>query len=241
MRAMRGRVDGVVAMSPDLDGESLLNLPSNLPVVLLCSVSSGNELDSLTIDNCHGARAMVRHLISLGHKRIAIIKGAPRNYDAAERLRGYRLALREAGLKPERALELEGGFTEAGGYAAALQVVEMDSPPTAIFAANDSMAIGALSALRESGVDVPWQMAVAGFDDIPLARYMDPPLTTVRVPICDLGARAIEMLLHGVTNKNRHQHKRARVSTELVIRQSCGGQAVERPPPRMSIAASVAS
>jgi LacI family transcriptional regulator len=234
MRAMRGRVDGVVAMSPDLDGESLLNLPSTLPVVLLCSESPGNELDSLTIDNCRGARAMVKHLIGLGHKRIAIIKGAPRNYDAAERLRGYRLALREAGLKPERALELEGGFTEAGGYAAALQVTAMDSPPTAIFAANDSMAIGALSALRESSVDVPWQIAVVGFDDIPLARYMDPPLTTVRVPICDLGARAVEMLLHGITQKNGHQHRRERVPTELVIRQSCGGQAVERPPPSPS-------
>lgn len=231
MRAMRGRVDGVVAMSPDLDGDSLLNLPSTLPVVLLCSVSRGDELDSLTIDNCRGARAMVKHLISLGHRRIAIIKGAPRNYDADERLRGYRQALKDAGIKSERALELEGGFTEAGGYAAALQLIDMDSPPTAIFAANDSMAIGALSALRESGVQIPEQMAVAGFDDIPLARYMDPPLSTVRVSICDLGARAVEMLLHGVTNKNGHSRKRERVSTELVIRQSCGAQS-ERPPPQ---------
>lgn len=232
MRAMRGRVDGVVAMSPDLDGESLLNLPSTLPVVLLCSVSPGNELDSLTIDNCRGARAMVKHLIGLGHKRIAIIKGATRNYDAAERLRGYRQALRGAGLKPERALELEGGFTEAGGYAAALQVLEMDSRPTAIFAANDSMAIGALSALRESGVQAPEEMAVAGFDDIPLARYMDPPLSSVHVPICELGARAVELLLHGVTHKNDHVRKRERVSTKLVIRRSTGSLPAERPPPK---------
>jgi LacI family transcriptional regulator len=231
MRAMRGRVDGVVAMSPDLDGESLLNLPSTLPVVLLCSVSRGDELDSLTIDNCRGARAMVKHLISLGHKRIAIIKGSTGNYDAAERLRGYRHALKDAGIKSERALELEGGFTEAGGYAAGLQLLELDERPTAIFAANDSMAIGALSALRESGVQVPGQMAVAGFDDIPLARYMDPPLSTVRVSICDLGARAIEMLLHGVSSKNAHPRKREQVSTEVVIRRSCGAQAVERPPP----------
>ena len=231
MRAMRGRVDGVVAMSPDLDGESLLNLPSTLPVVLLCSVSRGDELDSLTIDNCRGARAMVKHLISLGHKRIAIIKGSTGNYDAAERLRGYRQALKDAGLESERSLELEGGFTEAGGYAAALQLLELDSRPTAVFAANDSMAIGALSALRESGVQVPGQMAVAGFDDIPLARYMDPPLSTVRVSICDLGARAVEMLLHGISSKNAHPRKREQVVTEVVIRHSCGAQAVERPPP----------
>src|SRR5687768_8158614 len=232
MRAMRGRVDGVVAMSPDLDAESLLNVPATLPVVLLCSVPRGNAIDSVIIDNCRGARAMVKHLIGLGHKRIAIIKGAPRNYDAAERLRGYRLALRDAGLKPERSLELEGAFTEAGGYAAALQIIELDPRPTAVFAANDSMAIGALSALRESGVQVPEEVAVAGFDDIPLARYMDPPLSSVRVPICDLGARAVEILLHGITHKNDHSRKRERVQTKLVIRQSCGAQTVERPPPQ---------
>jgi len=231
MRAMRGRVDGVVAMSPDLDEESLTNVPSTLPLVLLCSVSRGDALDSLTIDNCRGARAMVKHLISLGHQRVAIIKGAPRNYDAAERLRGYRLGLKDAGIKPERALELEGGFTEAGGYAAALQLLGLAERPTAIFAANDSMAIGALSALRESGVQVPGQMAVAGFDDIPLARYMDPPLSTVRVSICDLGARAVEMLLNGITSKNEHRRKREQVATEVVIRSSCGAQSVERPPP----------
>src|SRR5437763_12065876 len=120
MRAMRGRVDGVVAMSPDLDEESLLNLPSTIPVVLLCSVPRGNEMDSLTIQNSRGARDMVAHLISLGQRRIAIIKGAARNYDAAERLRGYRLALREAGIEADSSLEREGDFTEAAGYAAAI-------------------------------------------------------------------------------------------------------------------------
>ncbi len=231
MRAMRGRVDGVIAMSPDLDADSLLDMPTTIPVVLLCSMSRGHALDTLTIDNCRGAREMVRHLLSLDHRRIAIIKGAPRNYDAAERLRGYRLALREAGISPESSLEPVGGFTEAGGHAAALQLVEIDPRPTAIFAANDAMAIGALSALRESGVRVPEDMAVAGFDDIQLARYMDTPLSTVRVPIFELGARAVKILLHGITHKNGHTRTRERVSTELVIRQSCGAMLAERPPP----------
>ncbi len=232
MRAMRGRVDGAVVMSPDLDAESLLNLPSTIPVVLLCSVSRGNEVDSLTIQNSRGAREMVSDLVAKGHTRIAIIKGSPRNYDAAERLRGYRVALRESGIAPDGALEREGDFTEAGGYAATLELLAMRKRPTAIFAANDSMAIGALSALRESGVRVPEDMAVAGFDDIPLARFMDPPLSSVHVPICELGARAVEMLLHGVTHKNDHARRRERVSTELVIRRSTGGEPAERPPPR---------
>ena len=103
--------------------------------------------------------------------------------------------------------------------------------PTAIFAANDSMAIGALSALRDSGVRVPDDIAVAGFDDIPLARYMDPPLSSVHVPIAELGANAVEMLLHGIMHKGKHAPRRARVSTELVIRRSTGAPYAERPPP----------
>src|SRR2546430_1099781 len=117
MRAMRGRVDGVVAMSPDLDEESLLNLPSTIPVVLLCSVPRGNEIDSLTIQNCRGAKEMAAHLISLGHRRIAIIKGSARNYDAAERLRGYRLGLREGGVGGGVFLPRGGGFSRTGGFA----------------------------------------------------------------------------------------------------------------------------
>src|SRR5689334_12771035 len=230
IRAMRGRVDGVVAMSPDLDADALLNLPSTIPVVLLCSVPQGDEIDSLTIQNCRGAREMVAHLIERGHRRIAIIKGAARNYDAAERLRGYRLALKEAGVERDSALEIDGDFTEAAGYSAALKLHQR---PTAIFAANDSMAIGALSALKESGVAVPEEMAVAGFDDIPLARYMDPPLSSVHVPICELGARAVDLLLHGITHKNDHARRRERVSTQLVIRRSTGAEEApaERPPP----------
>lgn len=231
MRAMRGRVDGVVAMSPGLDKESLSNIPASLPVVLLCSGTSG-PTHSLNIDNCNGARAMVRHLIAAGHSSVAIIKGAAGNYDAAERMRGYRLALREAGIQPRPALERDGHFTETGGYSAALQLLQAMPRPTAIFAANDSMAIGALSAIRESGLDVPGDIAVAGFDDIPLARYVDPPLSTVRVSICDLGARAITMLLSSIAEKkNGHSRMRGRVSTELRIRDSCGAVSSERPPP----------
>jgi LacI family transcriptional regulator len=148
-------------------------------------------------------------------------------------LRGYRLALREAGVERDSSLELDGDFTEAAGYSAALKLLDLQYRPTAIFAANDSMAIGALSALKESGVAVPEEMAVAGFDDIPLARYMDPPLSSVHVPICELGARAVDLLLHGITHKNDHARRRERVSTQLVIRRSTGAEEApaERPPP----------
>src|SRR5204862_1994289 len=162
-----------------------------------------------------------------------IIKGSARNYDAAERLRGYRMALREGGIAPDPLLERDGDFTEAAGYSAALKLLALRNRPTAIFAANDSMAIGALSALRQSGVRIPDDMAVAGFDDIPLARYMDPPLSSVHVPIRELGARAVELLLHGITHKNDHARRRERVSTKLVIRRSTGCDRAERPPPSL--------
>jgi LacI family transcriptional regulator len=130
--------------------------------------------------------------------------------------------LREAGLQPNGDLERCGGFTEAGGYAAAVELLAVTPSPTAIFAANDSMAIGVLSALRDAGRRIPEDIAVAGFDDIPLARYMDPPLSSVRVPISSLGRRAVEMLLKGVSERNAHIRAHRRVQTELVIRQSCG-------------------
>ena len=231
MRAMRGRVDGVLLMSPDIDEESLDKMPPNLRVVLLSSAGMGSDVDSVVIDNFRGARDLVRHLLSAGHRRIAIIQGAPGNYDAGERLRGYRAALREAGIERDTSLELPGDFTEAGGYAAAMQTLALSPRPTAIFAANDSMAIGALSALRESGARVPEDIAVGGFDDIPIARFMDPPLTSVRVPISEMGARAVERLLSAIGDEGERTSKRERVSTELIVRRSTGAPHDERPPP----------
>lgn len=232
MRAMRGRVDGILLMSPDVHADTLLNVPANLPVVLLCSSYRGDEIDSVIIQNFQGARAMVAHLIAIGHRRIAIIKGSAGNYDSAERLRGYRTALRDAGISPLPELEREGDFTQASGYAVAQELLALAPRPTAVFAANDSMAIGALSAFRQSGVRVPEDMAVAGFDDIPLARYMDPPLSSVRVHISELGAKAVEVLLHAIKHKNDHVRRREKMATELVIRRSSGGEPVERPPPQ---------
>jgi LacI family transcriptional regulator len=233
--AMRGRVDGLIAMSPHLDAEALVaTVPATMPVVLLnCAVSDGAEYDALLIDNEQGAYEMVRHLIGLGHHRIAIINGAVGNIDARERRRGYRRALREAGLDRCSELEAPGDFSETSGYRAVAELLALAEPPTALFAANDAMAIGALSALREAGVAVPGTMAVAGFDDIPLARYMSPPLSSVHVAIAELGSRAVETLLLAIEGKNEHTRRRQRLRTRLVIRQSCGGGGTpgERAPP----------
>lgn len=223
MRAMRGRVDGVIIMSPDIDAQALmLNLPDSHPVALLNCALRGAAFDSVNIDNTRGARAIVRHLISHGHRRIAIIAGASRNVDGHERQLGYRAALRDADLDRNSHWEPPGNFTEDSGFEAARSLLKLRSRPTAIFAANDSMAIGALSALREAGVRVPEDIAVAGFDDIPIARHVNPPLTSVHVPIAELGERVTEKLIDGLVHGDRHVRRQDVLGTTLVIRSSCG-------------------
>jgi len=223
MRAMRGRVDGVIVMSPDIDAQALMaNLPDHHPVVLLNCALRGAAFDSVNIDNSRGARAIVRHLISHGHRRIAIIAGAPRNVDGHERQLGYHAALRDASIDRNIRWEAPGNFEEDSGFEAARALLKLRSRPTAIFAANDSMAIGALSALREAGVRVPEDIAVAGFDDIPIARHVNPPLTSVHVPIAELGERATAKLIDALGDKNRHVPRQDVLGTTLVIRSSCG-------------------
>lgn len=223
LQVMRGRVDGLVIMSPHIDGRTLkTNLSKTLPVVLLnCHVADAS-FDSFNIDNFHGAYEMVRHLLGHGFQRIAIIKGTEKNLDAEERVRGYRQALRDGGVTVAEELEVPGNFSEASGYEAARQIMRLSPRPAAIFASNDSMALGALSALREMGVAVPEEIALAGFDDIPLARYLSPALTSVHVPISELGAQAIRRLFQVLQKQNRQRRQHAAVPTRLVLRESCG-------------------
>ena len=219
VETMHGRVDGIIVMAPDVALASLREpLAADLPLVLLNSTDGG--LDSITIDNYGGARTMMRHLAELGHTRVAFIKGPPQNGDARERLRGFRHAMRGLGSAAARALEFNGDFTERSGYDAARLIAGTMPRPTAIFAANDSMAIGALAALSDLGVDVPRAMSVAGFDDIPIARYVAPPLTTIRVDIAELGRRAFALLLDALGGQNHHQHRQECIGTTLVVRKS---------------------
>lgn len=222
--AMRGRVDGLIVMSPDLDQRTLrANLAACPAVVLLNCPGNAPGFEAVKIDNVGGAVAMTRHLLALGHRRIAFVEGASRNVDAEERRRGYRAALRSARVARHAAYEVAGEFTESGGYRAGKALLAVRPRPTAIFAANDSMAIGALSALREAGVSVPEEMAVVGFDDIPIARYTSPPLTSVHVPIAELGVRSAERLVAQLGRARRRKRECEVLRTALIVRQSCGG------------------
>lgn len=226
---MRGRVDGMIVMSPDVRGTELAAcLPPDVPVVLLNCDVAGTEFPSINVDNYGGALAMVRHLVGLGHRRIAMVTGSDGNFDARERTRGFRAAVAEA--EGVAGVEAAGDFTEAGGYRAALALLDAAQRPTAVFCANDSMAVGAISAVRAAGLRVPEDVAVAGFDDIPIGRYLSPSLSSVRVDVNRLGARAVELLCHAIAGDAPPAQEL--LETRLVVRRSCGGGTDEPPSPQ---------
>jgi LacI family transcriptional regulator len=228
LRAMQGRVDGMLVMSPHVDGAFLhRNLADAVPAVLINSAMKSARHSTLNIDNYGGARAMTEHLIAHGYRHIAFIGGPDGNFDAAERLRGFRDAL--ANSKQEIAAKvLPGDFSEESGYAAGRELAALKKRPRAVFAANDMSAIGCLLALGENGVRVPDDIAVAGFDDIPIARFVTPALTTVRVQIAELGRNALELLAGRIEAPDKPPSSVQIPRCEIVVRASCGTPAARR-------------
>ncbi len=219
------RIDGLILSGPRSDDEQLPKLrEDNFPVVLLGQLP-GSGFPSVDVDNINGAAKAVEHLINLGHRRIGIITNAPPYYTAsAHRLEGYRKALLKHGLPFEGVLVRYGDFTEESGYAAMMELLDLPSPPTAVFVASDLVAFGALAAIHERGLAVPQDIAVVGFDDVRLARYITPPLTTVRLPAYELGARAMKILIEMIEGETPAETE-VFLETELVIRESCGARA----------------
>jgi len=219
--AMRGRVDGLLVMSPFVDDTKVLreNLTPAMPAILMNSCLPDAEHNSISVDNYGGARVMVRHLVDAGHRRIAFIAGPVNNFDASERLRGYRDALAEY-LPDAQAWVLQGDFDEASGHRAGGELLAAAQRPDAVFAANDMMALGCLFALNHAGVQAPRDIAIAGFDDIPLARYVHPSLTTMRVDIAELGGRALRMLIDSASQEPRQHTENAPLIPQLMVRDS---------------------
>lgn len=218
-----GHVDGMIIMSPHVEtGIVIKQLVPQSPVVFVNSYVGNSQFSSVAINNRNGAYQMVNHLIMHGHRDIAIVKGDQHNYDAQERLRGYWDALRENGITRRDDFEIEGDFTEESGYEAMLRILKLKFKPTAIFCSNDSMALGALRAMHEKDIIVPHEMALAGFDDIPSARYVLPSLTSVHVPIFEMGSSAVERLFSILDKKNGKISTPLLLPTSIVMRESCG-------------------
>jgi LacI family transcriptional regulator len=210
--------DGLVISGPRVDDPSLLELVHDgFPIVLQGDLP-GVSCPSVDVDNVAGARGAVEHLIALGHRRIACITNAPLVYTAAqERLAGYHEALAAAGIPADPDLVIEGGFDASSGHRAMAELLAR-AEFGAAFVASDVVALGAIGALRAAGKQVPEDVSIVGFDDIPLAAYFDPPLTTVRLPAFELGQAAGRALLDRIAE--REIASRTLLRTELVIRSS---------------------
>lgn len=230
IQAMDKRIDGLVIMAPELGAQDVMSIvESGTPVSFINTYVEGLRTDVFNFDNYGGAYALTRHLLDLGHRRIALIKGPSGAGDAQERVRGYRTAMTEAGFSDTAALEFDGDYTQAAGFAAAKAILDADPRPSAIVAANDYCATGAISALNQAGVDIPGEMAITGFDGVTSSQYTLPPLTTVRVPVREIGYRAFSRLVARLDGRVDEEHLQQQVvPVELLEREST---AVSAPPP----------
>jgi LacI family transcriptional regulator len=230
LRSMQGRVDGLLIMSAHVDAAFLhTNLPASVPAVLLNSAVKSTSYAVLNIDNYGGAYAMVRHLLGAGRSNVTLIAGPADNFDAQQRELGYRAAMTK--YAPDAPLDVVAGdFNEESGYLAGQQLLARKQRPSAVFAANDMMAVGCLYAFKDAGVDVPREIALAGFDDIPIARYVTPPLSTVRVRIVDLGRSALEQLAAMLEEPSQDTASTHTLDCEIVTRETCGSNLTKMSP-----------
>ena len=222
-RVVRGEhLDGVLVASTRVDDPLIpWLLRDRVPFVMIGSHHDA-RMTYVDVDNVDGARMAVEHLIRLGHRRIATITG-PLNMPAGQfRLNGYQQALAAHRLPEREQLVVEGDFTKESGAMAMQRLLA--ASPTAVFAASDMMAVGALQALRQAGLRVPQDVALVGFDDIPMAATVEPALTTVRQPISRMGSMATEVLMgmfESSASAGAPAHK-VILPTQLVVRDSCG-------------------
>jgi LacI family transcriptional regulator, galactose operon repressor len=220
-RLMRGTTDGALLILPEESSDELAALHEHgYQFVIVDPLKHLDErVPTVSAAHSSGASEAVDHLLSLGHRRIAAITG-PKGWVATEeRLRGYRGSLAARGLMPDPELEVPSDFLIEGGLRAALRLLDLPDPPSAIFAFNDPMAIGAMRAARMRGIDVPRQLSVVGFDDTFEASIVTPALTTVRQPLAEMGRMAVNQLIRMLSGE-RIEALHVELATKLTVRES---------------------
>ena len=212
-------VDGIILSGPRQNEGDVVRLhQTGLPVMIMGQLPESN-LPFVDIDAVDGSARAVRHLIENGHRQIAMITNASLEYTSAQQRRsGYWQALTEIGIEPDDSLIQEGGYTPASGYIAMEKLLKLHLRPTAVFVASDVVSLGAIRAIKQAGLRIPQHMAVVGFDDIPLADYYDPPLTTIHIPAFELGRSVGDRLLRLVRGESLDQVG-VLLESELVIRR----------------------
>lgn len=214
------QVDGIIFIAAGDQADSLdFLLRRNLPVVMIDRNVPSVELDAVLTDNQLGGLLATQHLLDLGHTRIACIAGPSSITPSAERIIGYRKALEQAGLPYDENLVVRGDYHAQSGLEITHFILKMDPRPTAIFALNDLMALGALRAAAEAGCSVPKDLAVVGYDDLELSRFTNPPLTTIAQPKKEIGVQAVNMLIDRMSQRNKPP-TRLVLPPELIVRRS---------------------
>jgi LacI family transcriptional regulator len=212
------RVDGILFVAAGLSTDRIRDLQTQrIPLVVVDRDLPDAAVDSVLTDNAQGGWLAARHLIDLGHRRIACITGPSDVTPSAERVTGYRQAMIEAGVPVDKSLIVRGDFQYDSAYRASIQLLQMKNPPTAIFACNDLMAVAVMSAALEHGRQVPGDLSVVGFDDVRLAAFANPPLTTIVQPKYEMGVVAATMLLERMRDLEMPAHRRV-LETDLVTR-----------------------
>lgn len=216
----KGQLDGILLQTADI-GDRLIDrlVSSDFPLVIAGRPFNADGISYIDVDNVAASYRAVSHLIQLGYRRIGTITGRLYGTTGIDRKEGYLKAIREHGLNVDERLIVEGDFTEKSGYLAMQELLTLQ--PDAVFAASDTMAVGAIRAVREAGLHVPEDMAFVGFDDLPIASLPDFNLTTVRQPIYQFGAKAVDTLIDLIENGIKPS-RRIIMDTELIIRDSSG-------------------
>jgi DNA-binding LacI/PurR family transcriptional regulator len=213
-------VDGILLSGPRQDDQALIKLYEEGVPLMLMGQMPKTQIPFVDINATAGAEAAVRHLISLGHEHIGIITNAPLDYTSAQQRRsGYVQALLSANLAVNEELIQEGNYTPASGFAAMNVLLESSPRVTAVFVASDVVAMGAMLAIKRAGLRIPEDIAIVGFDDIPLAEFFDPPLTTIHLPAYGLGWAAGERLIRLIRGDGLNENSLL-LESKLVTRQS---------------------
>lgn len=214
------RVDGLLLFSSRLEDETISKVEkSGIPFVLVNRGSRSNTGAYVVVDNSLGAKLAINHLIDLGHKKIAHISGFLYTETGLERLEGYRKSLNASGLPFISEYMVEAGFAEQQGYTAMLKLLSLEDRPTAVFVANDLMAMGAMTAIMEKGLSVPEDISVIGFDDIWIAGRITPSLTTVKIPLNEMGYLSLQIIAAKI-DQREILNDRIELTPELIIRSS---------------------
>lgn len=220
------RADGAIILAPNIRDEVLIETSGpQFPIVVMDRPLCSEFLVNVLVDGEQGGYTATRYLLENGHRHVAYISGSSDSYDNHMRYQGYLRALAEAGLEEQSKWRLSGNFVREGGYNATKMMIMQGSLPTAVFYGNDEMAIGGLKAFEESGISVPDDVSVIGFDDIQLAEYVNPPLTTIRQPKSEAGSLAAHLLFQILGGESVKQSYM--LTTEMMERASAGKSKVE--------------